>query len=178
MEDLMADVRKMPLFRQLVPMEAGVGWPIPLRKGGKVYVIFPFFGFGRTASQNKTVLSPPFATLTVTWSNWVVVEYVNLRFRHPWPEGQWEEQVGEFPHEAVAHLTVQQYREKRHELLTMYDEMLDRLEQGDTFDPAWQTRFGQLLRLLMEPSLEPYYRALGPKFFSHFFPTEKDSGQQ
>lgn len=180
-EDLIQHIRKMPLFRQLVPQEAGIGWPIPLRKAGKVYVTFPCFGFARTAEQGKTALYPPFALLTVTWTNWIPVEYVNLRFRNPWPEGQWEGQVGEFPHEAVAHLTVSQYREQRHALLGMYDEMLDRLAQGSSFDPAWEARFGHLLRLLMEPSLEPYYRVLGSKFFAHFLSTdeqgERSTGQ-
>jgi len=174
MEELMTSIRKTPLFRQLVPQEAGIGWPIPLRKAGKkMYVILPFFGLARPKDESRAALYPPFATLTVNWSNQMPVEYVNLRFRNPWPEGQWEGQVGTFPHSAVARLTVAQYQEKRRELLAMYDELMGLLAQGSAIAPEWRAHFGQLLRLLVEPGLEPYYRALGPKFFDHFLPVAK-----
>ena len=164
---LMEVLHKTPMFRQLVPQEAGMGWPIPIRKQGKVYAILPCFSY-IPSEKGKTVLYPPFATITVAWSNGLPVEYVNLRFQNPWPEGDWERQVGTFPHAAVAGLTVSQYQEKRHALLSMYDEMFAMLAQGSAFPPEWTARFGHLLRALMEPSLEPYYRALRPKFFNRF----------
>lgn len=170
MQALMKSIRQMPLFRQLIPMEAGVGWPIPLRKGGKTYVILPFYGYTRGSKERQIVLYPPFATITLDWSNQKPVEYVNLRFRNPWPEGEWETEVGHFPHPAVTQMTVQQYKAKRNELLTMYDEMFENLTQGHPFSAEWSARFGQLLGTLMEPPLEPYYRALSPKFFDRFLP--------
>lgn len=166
---LLDDVRKMPIFRQLIPQEAGVGWLIPLRKEGKVYVILPFYGY--TPKESQSVLYPPFATMTLSWANLTPVEYVNLRFENPAPELNWLKEVGTFPHPAVKNLTIKEYREKRQELLTMYDEMLDNLTQSNPFDSQWCDRFSQLLRLLIEPPLEPYYRVLGEKFFGRFLPS-------
>ena len=120
MEQLMLDIRKTPLFRQVVPMEAQIGWPIPLRREGKVYVTLPFFG-ANTKSPGKTVLFPPFAKMTLEWSNLLIVEYVNFRFQNPFVDGKWEQSVGTFPHPAVAQMSVGEYQEKRHQLLTMYD---------------------------------------------------------
>lgn len=165
-EKLMEDIRKMPLFRQLLPMESAIGWPIPVRKEGKIYVIFPFYGC--TPQKGENSLFPPFATLTINWANQVPVEYVNLRFRNPAPDLNWEGQVGTFPHPAIAQITRGEYLEKRRELLAMYDEMLDNLLQNNPFTPAWNQRFSENLRLLIEPSLEPYYRVLGEKFFERF----------
>jgi hypothetical protein len=171
-EQAMAEIRKMPLFRQLVPMEAAIGWPMPLRKEQngitKVYVTFPFFGMTPKPDKGLTILYPPFATLTVDWATLVPVEYVSLRFNNPWPEERWEGEVGTFPHPAVASMTTAEYKIKRSELLAMYDEMFSRLGQNQPFPAEWKTRFSNLLRLLMEPSLEPYYRALAPKFFERF----------
>jgi hypothetical protein len=171
-EQAIENLRKMPIFRQLVPQEAGIGWPIPLRKEqngvSRVYVTFPLFGLAPRVGQNQTVLFPPFATITLDWATQVPVEYVSLHFNHPWPEGQWEGEVGTFPHAAIAHMTVGEYKAKRSELLALYDEMFERLAQKQAFSAEWIARFSELLRLLMEPSLEPYYRALGPKFFSRF----------
>lgn len=167
-EQLMKDIRQTPLFRQLIPQEAGVGWPIPLRKGGKVYLTLPFFGFAPTAQKGFTKLFPPFATITLDWSNQVPVEYVNLRFRNPAPELNWEGEVGTFPHPAVSQMTFGQYQQRRRNLLEMYDQMFDMLSQNSPFSEEWCEQFSQLLRLLVEPSLEPYYRALGGKFFDRF----------
>ena len=172
-KELLKEIRKTPIFRQLVPQEAGIGWPIPLRKNDKVFITLPFFGYSVIAEKGKTDLFPPFATVTLTWSSKTFVEYVNLRFRNPWPEGKWEEQVGIFPHPAIAHLPVREYKDKRDELLSMYDEMFDMLSNNSPIHPDWSSKFSQLLRLLMEPSLEPYYRALSPKFFSRFLDITK-----
>lgn len=165
---LLEDVRKMPIFRQLIPLEAAVGWLIPLRKEGKVYVTLPFYGCSPQKGQN--LLFPPFATLTLNWANLVPVEYVNLRFRNPAPNLNWEGQIGTFPHEAIAQMTRGEYLEKRRELLIMYDEMFDNLLQNNPFTPDWNQKFSGNLRLLIEPALEPYYRVLGEKFFERFLP--------
>ena len=167
-EQLMKEIRRQPIFRQLIPMEAAVGWPIPVRRDGAVYVTLPFYGYSRTKEKGRTMLYPPLATITLAWSNQKPVEYVNLRFRNPQPALKWDAQVGVFPHSAVAGLTVGQYLEKRGELLAMYDEMLETLAGGGGFSDEWTARFGALLRRLMEPSLEPYYRALAPGFFDRF----------
>jgi hypothetical protein len=172
-EALMEAVRAMPLFRQLVPMEAGIGWPIPLRKEGNVYATLPCYGMAPSAEAKMTVLHPPFAAITLAWSNHVPVEYVNLRFRNPWPEGRWGESAGSFPHAAVAGLRVAEYTAKRRELLRLYDELFHKLGGGEPFPPQWCDEFSRSLRLLMEPPLEPYYRALGPKFFERFLPASE-----
>ena len=52
----------------------------------------------------------------------------------------------------------------------MYDEMLENLGQNLPFNPAWCEQFSEYLRLLIEPSLEPYYRVLEKKFFGRFLP--------
>lgn len=171
MEQLMLDIRKTPLFRQLIPMEAQIGWPIPLRREGKVYVTLPFFG-ASSQSQSQTVLFPPFAKMTLEWSNQKVVEYVNFRFQNPFTEAKWEKSVGTFPHPTIAQMSVGEYQEKRHQLLTMYDAMFENLSNGLTLSPEWNGQFSKLLRTLIEPALEPYYRTLGSKFFDRFLPNQ------
>ncbi|XZF65671.1 MAG: hypothetical protein ACSI46_13715 [Gloeotrichia echinulata DVL01] len=166
--ELLLKIRQTPLFRQLIPQEAGIGFPIPLRKEGKVYAILPCFGFTPSAQKGQTAIFPPFATITVNWANQVPVEYVNFSFRNPAPELQWSGQIGTFPHPAVANMTVEQYKEKRHQLLAMYDEMFAALEQNNSFSSEWIDEFSELLSTLLEPALKPYYRVLGTKFCARF----------
>ncbi len=162
-EHLLLDVRQMPIFRQLVPQEAGVGWPLPLRRHDTVYAVLPFFGLGR-GEKGQTPLFPPFATLTLEWATRVPVKYLNLRFEGPLADSNvsWDQPIGTFPHPAVAGLTVGQYQQKRSELLALYDELFRTLTNKDTFSEEWKSRFGALLRLLMEPALLPFYRRLAP----------------
>jgi hypothetical protein len=171
-EQLMVDIRKMPVSRQLIPMEAGIGWPIPTRKEGQVFVTFPFFGVSRVQPQRgETQLFPPFAKMTLDWQTRVPVEYVNLHYQDPWPGLVKDQIVGTFPHAAVAGISVQEYRTKRGELLHMYDELCATLQSGGALTAEWNARFSALLRELVEPSLEPYYRVLGPAFFERFLPS-------
>jgi len=165
---LIKQVRQMPLFRQLIPLEAAIGFPLPLRKEGKVYLTLPIFGLGTVSQPGKTPLFPPLAIATIDWSNQIPVEYINLRFRHPAPELDWTAQVGTFPHAAVAQISVGEYRQLKQELFSIYDEMLDRLVQQQPINPERSQRFTELLNLLIEPALKPYYCALNSKFGDRF----------
>ena len=172
-EKLLKNVRKSPLFMQLIPQEAGIGLPIPLRKKigeeMKVYAILPCFGFN-PVEKGKTELFPPFAKITLQWSNQVPVEYVNLRFSDPAPELQlqWSGEIGTYPHDAVAGMTIGEYKAKRRELMQMYDEMFTALEDNSSLSQEWKQQFSNLFSTLIEPSLIPYYRVFGAKFCDRF----------
>jgi hypothetical protein len=169
-EQLTRDVRKMPIFRQLVPQEAGVGWPMPFRKANGVYVTLLFFGYGQDRDGGTTALYPPLSMITVDWDRWRPVEYLDLRYRHPWTGSQHTGPVGTFPHPPVNELSVAEYRKRRAETFSVYDEVLGHLVAGTSFPDDLAARFRTLLRLVMEPGLEPYYRQLSPGFFGHFLP--------
>ena len=167
--DLIKQVRKMPFFQQLVPLEAAIGFPLPIRKAGKVYLTLPIFGLGSNSKPGETPVFPPLALVTIDWSNQIPVEYLNLRFRNPAPELDWTTRVGTFPHPAVAQMNVGEYRQLRQELMGLYDEMGDRLLQQEPISLGSSQRFAELFNLLLEPALKPYYRVLNPKFCDRFF---------
>jgi len=173
---LMSDIRRTPIFHQLIPQEAGVGWPIPLLRAGRPYVKLPFFGFSRDHLRRRTLLFPPFATITLDWRNGKPVEYASLRFRGLWPEEVAARPAGAFPHPAVADMPKGRYLAARDELLSSYDELFAMMESGRRPAPEWAARFGSSLRLLVEPSLAPFYRQLGPKFYETFYAAAAPSG--
>jgi hypothetical protein len=167
-EQLVKDIRKLPIFQQLIPMEAGIGWPIPVRKEGQLYVKLLFFGQSRAEGRQGVALFPPLATMTLNWKNGVVVEYVNLRFQNPAPELNWQDRAGIFPHLAVKQMSVSEYKQKRQELYAMYDSLLDTLDRGGSRSPEEDRKFAELFTMLLEPSLTPYYRAIAGKFVDSF----------
>jgi hypothetical protein len=161
---LLQEVRRQPLFRQLVPMEAGIGWPIPVRRKPRVYLRLPLFGLHR--EDGRTLLSPPFATVTVDTDTGRPAEYQDLRFTRPWdPAGQ-PPSVGEFPHDAVRAMSTGDYAKARERLLECYDGLVASLVDDSPFVELEE--FAELLGRLVEPSLLPYFRALGPRFYERF----------
>ena len=173
-KDFVKDIRTMPLFQQVIPMEAAVGWPIPKRKAGKLYVKFPFFGQVKMTTEEKARfnLFPPFAMMTFDWQTLGLVEYIDFRFSNPDPELQWEGKapIGIFPHPAIAkQMSIENYIQKRHELYAMYDRLFNVLENGSSQSPEEDSAFSHLFSLLLEPPLLPYYRALGGRFLEHFW---------
>jgi hypothetical protein len=167
-ETRMRELRTMPLFRQLVPMEAGVGWPIPVRRDGCVYMRLPLFGFRPLPERGAGVqLYPPFAMITVEWRTGRPVEYVDLRFSRPWPVEERTGPVGTFPHEGAAD-SPRAYEADRDALLERYDELFERLELGDPIPSEWAEDFGDRLGRLVEPALLPYFRILGEQFYTRF----------
>lgn len=154
---LLQEVRRTALFRARVPMEAGIGWPIPDERHGVVRLVLPIFGMHR--ADGRTMLYAPFARVTVDYNSGVPVEHVAIR-----PPEVRPEPVGVFPHEAVRG-SAGQYRCDRARLLELYDELADALASGTVFDDR---EFADLLGRLVEPGLLPYFRRSGSDFYQRF----------
>ncbi|MEO3857866.1 hypothetical protein [Acrocarpospora sp. B8E8] len=165
---LLRDIRATPLFRQLAPMQSGVGWPIPIRHhpgwdgDTKVFLRLPLYGV-QVVKGKGTFLHAPFATITVDWGTGRPMEYCDLRFTKPWPVRR--DPVGTFPHDAIRG-SVQSYKADRHRLLAGYDDLATALLEDRPF--TGEAEFSALLTRLMEPPLAPYYRVLGERFFARF----------
>ncbi len=162
---LLRGVRTTAAFRQLIPQEAGVGWPLPQRRDGRVQLVLPFFGMPKPKDRGAVPLHPPFATMTIDWKTARVINYRDLV-----SEGLWEtrEPVGTFPHDEIAELRRKDYLDRRERLLAMYDEMCARLETHDQFEPNWTAAFSAHFSALVEPSLLPYYTRLSGGFIQRF----------
>ncbi|MFE7835011.1 hypothetical protein ACFU53_02725 [Streptomyces sp. NPDC057474] len=167
-EILCRELRRSPVFHRLVPMESGIGWPLPVpvvQDGApRVYVRLPLFVM-RPDPAGGADLFPPFATATLDWSTQRLVEYTDLRFKEPHrSRTEWSQPVGRFPHPAVEGLTTNAYRGLRAQLFALYDELFDELSVGRQPGGGWAEEFGGLLSQLLEPALVPHYRQLAPRF--------------
>lgn len=166
-EQLIKYIRKTSLYKQVVPMETAVGWPMPILKEGEVYVMLPFYALS-AREKGKTNIYPPLCTITVKWSTKSVVEYVNLRYSNSLPGANWDKEAGSFPHEAIYKMTVREYKYAKKELMGLYDIMLENLNKETALTAPQETRFKELLKTLMEPGLIPYYRSLNKEFFNRY----------
>jgi hypothetical protein len=169
-------LRQMSLFRHMAPMEALIGWPIPVRHrpasaGGPtaMYLRLPLYGWAQQDGQTR--LYPPFAVITLAWPGPGArprpLDYADLRFTQAWARNAARDPVGTFPHDAVRG-TVADYLARRDRLFELYDEMMDALQEHKPFPGPACDEFAGLLRTLMEPALEGYYRDLAPGFCRQF----------
>jgi hypothetical protein len=176
---LMEGLRSMPLFRQLVPMEAMIGWPIPVRHNpgwdGRPAVYLKFLLSGNRRPERRgepTRLLPPFAMITLNWATGAPVEFADLRYSRPWPITFPPPVIGEFPHEAVRGMTAGDYLAARSRLCELYDDLFESLAHGAEFAEAQE--FGELLGRLAEPGLLPFYRKVAPRFVERFLGPEEE----
>lgn len=178
---LTKEVRRTGLARQLIPMEAYIGWPIPLARDGRVYAKFVFYG-GQPARREgvRAVLYPPFATVTMDWANARVVEYTDLRFKNPWPDGDWTHEAGTFPHDAVTdgagRFREAAYLDDKARLFELYDALFEALGSDAELPAAATAELSTLLSRLMEPGLAPFYQAIAPSFCERFLAAPAPAG--
>jgi hypothetical protein len=165
---LARQTRHSGVGRAVVPMEAGTGFPVPFRSNERAYIIFPFFGTAGRVREGETVFFAPSVLITVDWKTGRPVEYIDCRFRSSWTHVDFTQPIGTFPHPAVAHFTRSEYEEKRQMLFGLYDQLFNSLTEGGDLSQSWYQQFSESFRTLLEPSLEPFYRALAPKFCEQF----------
>jgi hypothetical protein len=178
----MAGISATPLYGQLVPTSSVVGWPIPVRHrpgwdgATKVFLRLPLFRFEATDGGSNS-WCPPFATVTLLWDTGQPMEFLDLRYSRPWPRTGDTEPVISVQRRESGNRT----RDNEvHRLLILYDQLFDSLLATEPFAGSAEAEFRVLLRAMVEPELEPYYRALGPGFWNTFLgpgPTAADRAQ-
>lgn len=167
-EPLMKAMQKAPFFRELLPLETVLGLPVPLRRHGEVYAIFPCFRIVPSSQRGGNEIYPVFATIVVHWKSRSVVHFHRADFEPICEEQSPEDSIGVFPHEAIRTWTKAEYQEKRRELLQLYDQLFGKLMAGRGFEKAWKDRFGELLEDIFEPALAPAYAKIAPGFVREF----------
>ena len=168
LDDALNRIRQSSIYRSLVPMQAGTGWPVPIRRRGKMYLCIPFFGMQHARGGQPVLIYPPFATITVAWPSLNPVEYVDLRWKNVWDEKEYANPAGTFPHPSVSGLKLSEYNNLRQRLMDHYESMLN-----NTIDESGLTEFSELISKLIEPCLLRYYRNLFPKFYNFFIPKNR-----
>lgn len=172
-EQILKNLRQSPVFCELIAQEAQMSWPLPLRVKNSdgdfdIYLQLFFFSSTPLKEQPGNGLTTPYAMITVSWKNQVVVEYQSLEYKPLLQVSNPNQIIGTFPHQSIAHLKRDEYLVLRNELLNLYDELFDTLLLAGELPPFWEKRFKELFSLLTEPPLQPYYRAIAPKFCNKF----------
>jgi hypothetical protein len=158
---LMDGLRRTPIGRELMPMEAAVACPIPYRTQGKTYVILPFYTRVPAQSGHYAVF-PWTAAFTFDWLTQQLVEYQDFRFKSAWTADAFSEPLTFVPSFGPEQV------ERSLQLFSMYDQLLDNLSLQGELPPFWMPMFKELLREFVVPEHHGYYRHAAPKFYERF----------
>ncbi|MGB8646368.1 MAG: hypothetical protein WCF84_14110 [Anaerolineae bacterium] len=164
---LYGKVRSNPIAQQLVPLEAAISFPVPLVQGNFKFLRFLLYGYKRVQQGKPSLIRMPFAQLAVTFPDGKFAEYVDYRLAPPVTGMTAGEFIGEYPHPAIRQSSFDELERKRDELFQAYDRVIALCPRFDLTQDEQKTvgQFRRLLSELAEPSLEPFYHALNPRFF-------------
>lgn len=170
-------MRTWPLVAHLVPMEAALSLALPrMRPAGSAVCLMVYGTTPIPPPGVGATLYPPLALITIDWRTvhadgpgGRVVEYVDLRWTRPVPGVDPHAAVGTHPHPELTRTypEASQQASAHRELDGLIEARLDALGTGAQPGPEHEGRVAELLRILMEPGLEPWYRAVAPRFVAH-----------
>lgn len=151
-----------------MPMGYSAGLPILHIRNEELCLTIPFLKYRVTGQVDKTLVYPIRYTTTMLLPEKTFIEFRNLAYQPRFQKVDFSKPVGLFRHEAVKHLTKQEYQSARDELLGLYDKVIRALLYGEEYGAQEEQRMKQLLQMLVEPSLLPIYKALDGDFYNKY----------
>lgn len=161
---------KSSLFVLNCEMQMGysIGKPVLQIKNGSLCLLYPFLKYKKTGIVDKTEVYPVRYTVTAALPSGKPVGFSNLEYDERFEDVDFDKPVGYFRHEAVRHLTKTEYMELADELDGLYDKVIDMLLNGTPYSEKDEERMAQLLKLLTEPEIKPFYERLDRDFYEKY----------
>lgn len=157
-----------------IPLGYTNGLPILQIKNDKLCVLIPYLMYKVTGEPDKTLVLPVKYTVTVSLPDRNIVAFEDLSIDPIFKNVNFSKPIGYFRHESIKKLGKNEYKEKRAELLAMYDKIASAILYGEPYSEEDDKAFRELLNIIIEPSVKPIYRALDADFCNKYFTeTEK-----
>jgi len=96
------------------------------------------------------------------------VRFEDLAYHPLFQSVDFNQQVGLFRHKAIQNLTKAEYQERRSQLLSYYDKIVDALLFDGEFTTDDDMMMRHLMGLILEPSLRPIYKILDEDFYQRY----------
>jgi len=151
-----------------MPMGYSSGLPILQIKNDSLCLTIPYLKYKVTGIVDKTLVFPIRYTISVELPENNVVGFSDLSFNKSFEKVDFNKPIGFFRHESIKSLGKEEYKEKRSRLLALYGKLADSLLYATEFTEEDDAEMKSLLKLLVEPSLYPFYRVLDKDFYNRF----------
>lgn len=151
-------------------MEVGysAGLPILQIKNGILCLTVPYLKYRMTGAVDKTLVYPVRYTVTVALPGEDPVGFSDLSVNPVFEKVDFSKPVGTFRHDSIKQYSKDQYFALKDELYSLYDKTASALLYNAPYAEGDEKRMSELLRLLVEPSLLPIYRALDIDFYNKY----------
>lgn len=169
MEQIIKNLKTSEFFLHCkIPIGYSSGFPILLIKNGSLCVTVPYLKYQTTGEVDKTLVYPIRYGITLELPTEKVIGFEDYEYKSSFANIDFDKPVGYFRHDAVKQYNKTQYKELRRELMGEYDKVVNALLGNATYGIADENRMVQLLQLLAEPSLLPFYRVIDTDFYNKY----------
>ncbi len=149
-----------------VPIGYVAGLPIVSIVAGKPCLKVPFLKYKITGEVDKTLVYPIKYVLTYALPSMKPAGFEDLEYNRAFKKIDFNKPIGFFRHEAIKSLSKKEYKEKKKELLSMYDGMINAILSKTPYTGVGE--FKKLLNVMIEPSVKPIYKVLDERFYDNF----------
>lgn len=168
-----AEIRKKiksSLFVLNCEMQMGysMGRPILQINNGSLCLLYPFIKYKKTGVVDRTEVYPVRYTVTAVLPSGKPVAYSNLEYDSRFEDVDFDVPVGYFRHEAIRQLKKTEYMELSEELDGLYDRVINMLLYDAPYSEEDEARMADLLTLLTEPGIKPFYERLDSDFYGKY----------
>lgn len=156
-------------------MDSGysVGLPILQIRNGILCLVLPYLRYRVTGEVDKTLVYPIRYTVTVELPGQKPVAFQDLSIISIFEKVDFTRPVGLFRHDSIKQYGKDQYFALKDELYSLYDKTANALIYETSYTWSDEKRMVELLRLLIEPSLLPMYKALDIDFYNKYLKREE-----
>lgn len=148
-----------------IPMGYVPGIPVLAIRNEYLCLLVPYLKYQMTGVVDKTLVFPIRYLITLALPESTIVSIEDLQYNPHFSKVQFDKPVGLFRHKAVAHLNKEQYADLKQQLFALYDALVKSLLDNKPFNVANDSQLGQLARILVEPSLKPFYKIIDKDFY-------------
>ena len=163
--ELVLEFNKSDFHKKCIPMGMAAGWPCIQKIGKALCVTIPYFS--RTMQGDKVALNSIYCSVTFPVANPDrLMDFTIYPHQRGWEGVDYENPVGYFPHEELAGVNRNEYKEMCDQLYEYYDKMLDAARNSRAFKE--EEEMSALFTKLMEPAHYPQYLRINRKFYSYY----------
>lgn len=162
------DFRKTSIYKEMIPTKFNCGFPIIQIENRSLCVVLPFYRFQLSHELDKSTVYPIRYCVTILWDTAKPIRFEDLSSNKAFKRVQFEKPIGYFRHDEIKHLNKAQYYETKDHLYRMYDQLIEYLIDGEEYSKESEESFKQLLNMMIEPCLIPFYKVLNRKFADKF----------
>ena len=156
--------KKNNLRFRLISLDSSPSLPLPIIINRKPLLSFFFYIAKKDKKKEKIKIYRPSSRIIIEIQSSGIVYYRDYNLLDKFPENPWNEPIGEFPHDEISTLTLQEYNQMKDDLLSDYDRYFDLL-QGDNQDDVFRKNFSEKFYKLCEPCLLEFMRKIDIKYF-------------